>query len=41
MFGDTIVEKIEQSVQIDITEETVNKWQNIVDNMAEIIGIPD
>ena len=30
----------EQSSQIEISEDTLNKWQNIVDIMAELIGIP-
>ena len=27
-------------IKIDIPENTLNKWQNIVDIMAELIGIP-
>jgi len=30
----------EQTLQIEISEDTLNKWQNIVDIMAELIGIP-
>jgi len=30
----------EQSPQLELPEDTLNKWQNIVDIMAELIGIP-
>jgi GAF domain-containing protein len=30
----------EQSPQVEISEDTLNKWQSIVDIMAELIGIP-
>ena len=30
----------EQSPQVEISEDTLNKWQNIVDIMAELIGVP-
>ena len=30
----------EQSPQVEISEDTIKKWQNIVDIMAELIGIP-
>lgn len=30
----------EQSPQIEISEDTLNKWQNIVDIMAAVMGIP-
>ena len=30
----------EQSPQVEISEDTLNKWQSIVDIMAELIGVP-
>jgi len=30
----------EQSPQVELSEDTLNKWQNIVDIIAELIGIP-
>jgi transcriptional regulator with GAF, ATPase, and Fis domain len=30
----------DQEIQIDIHEDTLNKWQNIVDIMAELVNVP-
>ena len=30
----------EQSQQLEVSVDTLNKWQNIVDIMAELVGIP-
>ena len=30
----------EQGTQVEISEDTINKWQSIVDIVAELIGIP-
>lgn len=34
------MKEIEQNIQIDISENYLIKWQNIVDIMAELVGIP-
>jgi hypothetical protein len=30
----------EQNIQVDISEDTINKWQTIIDLVAELIGVP-
>jgi len=30
----------DQNVQVEVSEHTLQKWQNIVDIIAELIGVP-
>jgi hypothetical protein len=34
------MKEIEQTIQVDLSEDILNKWQTIVDIMAELIGVP-
>ncbi len=40
MLGIKTMKENEQGTQVEISEDTINKWQSIVDIVAELIGIP-